>query len=131
TYWSTRGTPRNVSVPNASDRRGDEMSDQPDNPMVTANWVDGNELAGPMQELFNVDITVARGRCAACGREGMMAQAKVYGRSMGMVARCPGCDSVLLRLVRGPDRAWLDMRGLTSLEFELPMEPVPGMVGRT
>jgi len=59
----------------------------------------------------------------------MLAKAKVYDRAMGMVARCPGCDSVLMRVVRGPDRAWLDMRGLVSLEFALPMEPVPGMVG--
>jgi hypothetical protein len=27
---------------------------------------------------------------------------------------------VLLRLVRGPGRAWLDLRGVTYLEFALP-----------
>jgi hypothetical protein len=37
-----------------------------------------------------------------------------------MVARCPSCDSVVLRLVRAPDRAWLDLRGVVALE--VPME---------
>jgi hypothetical protein len=27
---------------------------------------------------------------------------------------------VLLRLVRGPDRAWLDLRGVTSLQLAMP-----------
>jgi uncharacterized protein DUF6510 len=33
------------------------------------------------------------------------------------VARCPACAEVVLRLVRGPDRAWLDLRGVTCLEL--------------
>ena len=87
---------------------------------MTDTYVDGNELAGPLRELFAVDVTVARGRCVGCGMEGMVAQAHVYDRAPGLVARCRGCDAVLLRLVRGPDRAWLDLRGVTYLEFPLP-----------
>ena len=83
-------------------------------------FVDGNEMAGGLQELFALDVTVARGRCAGCGQESMVAQARVYDRAPGLVARCPSCEAVLLRLVRGPDRAWLDMRGLTVLEFPMP-----------
>ncbi len=86
----------------------------------TADWVDGNELAGAVGELFATDVTVARGQCVACGREGMVAEAHVYYRAPGLVARCPSCEAVLLRLVRGPGRAWLDMRGVTCLEFALP-----------
>jgi ribosomal protein S27E len=87
--------------------------------MTTSTWVDGNELAGTLRELFAVDITVARGRCAGCGREGPIAEAVVFDRAPGLVAHCPGCESVLLRVVRGPDRAWLDLRGVTCLEFLL------------
>ncbi len=90
---------------------------------MTDVWVDGNELAGPLRELFAIDVTVARGRCVGCGREGMVAEAVVFDRAPGLVARCPGCDSVLLRVVRGPDRAWLDLRGVTCLEFALPDAP--------
>ena len=85
-------------------------------------WVDGNDLAGAVREVFAADLTVARGRCASCGREAMVGEARVYNRAPGLVARCAGCDEVLMRLVRGPDRAWLDMRGLSYLEFALPTE---------
>jgi hypothetical protein len=39
-----------------------------------------------------------------------------------MVARCPNCEQVLLRMVRGPGRAWLDLRGLTYLQVAVPDE---------
>lgn len=83
-------------------------------------YVDGNRLAGTLQELFAVDVTMAHGQCGTCGRMGMMAEAKVYDHAAGMVARCASCDAVLMRVVRSPERAWLDMRGLTCLEFSLP-----------
>jgi Family of unknown function (DUF6510) len=50
----------------------------------------------------------------------MIAEAHVFNRAPGLVVRCPQCDSMLFRLVRGPGRAWLDMRGLTYLEVSLP-----------
>jgi hypothetical protein len=84
------------------------------------DFVDGNELAGAVSELFTADVTVARGQCVDCGRVAMVAEAHVYSSAPGLVARCPGCDAVLLRLVRGPGRAWLDLRGMTYLEFALP-----------
>jgi hypothetical protein len=48
--------------------------------------------------------------------------ARVFDHAPGVVARCPTCDQVLLRLVRGPDRAWLDLRGLTYLQLPAPEE---------
>ena len=84
------------------------------------DFVDGNELGGPMREVFAVDMTLARGRCVSCGRTGVVAEARVYDRAPGLVARCPGCEEVLLRVVRGPDRAWLDLRGMSYLEIPLP-----------
>lgn len=90
----------------------------------TDEWVDGNELAGALREIFAVDLTVARGRCAGCGDVREVAELRVYDRAPGLVARCPGCTAVLLRLVRSPDRAWLDLSGMTCLEIALP-EPAP------
>jgi len=86
----------------------------------TMEWVDGNDLAGAVQELFTTDLTVARGRCAGCGHVSMVAQAHVYNRAPGLVARCPSCDAVLMRLVRAPGRAYLDLSGLSCLEIALP-----------
>lgn len=88
---------------------------------MSDDYLDGNALAGSLREIFAVDLTSAVGRCAACGYRGAVATLRVYPRAPGLVGRCPGCDEVVLRLVRGPDRAWLDLRGTVSLE--IPLEP--------
>jgi Family of unknown function (DUF6510) len=80
-------------------------------------WTDGNALAGPVGDLFRVDVTAAVAGCRNCGWTGPMAEVRVFDHAPGLVARCPVCDQVLLRLVRGPGRAWLDLRGLTDLLF--------------
>jgi hypothetical protein len=82
-------------------------------------YEDGNALAGPMREIFAVDVTAATRRCVGCGRAGPIATLRVYRHAPGLVARCPDCDGVVLRLVRGPRTAWLDMRGTVSLEIPL------------
>lgn len=86
---------------------------------MSAEVLDGNALAGPLREIFAVDVTVATGRCAGCGRVGAVATLRVYARAPGLVARCPSCDAVVLRVVRGRDRAWLDLSGAASLEIPL------------
>jgi hypothetical protein len=86
---------------------------------MTQAWVDGNALAGELREIFTMDITGVRGRCAGCGRIGPVAEARVYERAAGLVARCAGCDGVLLRLVRAPDRVFLDLHGISCLELAL------------
>jgi Family of unknown function (DUF6510) len=48
-----------------------------------------------------------------------MAEARVFDHAPGLVARCPACDQVLVRLVRGLGRAWLDTRGLTYLQLSM------------
>lgn len=81
---------------------------------------DGNALAGPLAELFVADLTIATSQCIHCGRTGPVATLRVYQRSPGLVARCPGCGEVILRLVRGPHTAWLDLRGTVTLRIPLP-----------
>ena len=80
-------------------------------------WTDGNALAGPLQDLIGPDVTAAVGRCGNCGRTGPMPEVRVFDHAPGVVARCPTCEQVLLRLVRGGGRAWLDLRGLTYLQL--------------
>jgi ribosomal protein S27E len=84
------------------------------------DYMDGNMLAGALREVFTVDVTAAQARCAGCGRTAMLAETRVYDHAAGLVARCPGCDSVLLRLIRAPDRAYLDLHGMSFLEVPLP-----------
>jgi hypothetical protein len=82
--------------------------------------LDGNVLAGALSELFTIDITSATGQCVSCGTSGAIGQARVYAGAPGLAARCPACGQVVLRLVRSPGRAWLDLRGITCLEVALP-----------
>lgn len=87
---------------------------------MTQPYQDGNALAGPLGEIFAVDVTTALQRCAHCGNTGPVAVLRVYTRAPGLVARCPSCDAVVLRVVRGPTDAWLDLTGTHTLRIELP-----------
>jgi Family of unknown function (DUF6510) len=87
---------------------------------MSTDYLDGNALAGPLGELFAVDVTTAIGTCAGCGAAGPVASLHVYGPEPGLVARCPSCEEVVMRLVRTPGAAWLDLRGAISLRIPMP-----------
>jgi ribosomal protein S27E len=87
---------------------------------MSDDYMDGNMLGGELGELFAMDVTTAAITCVSCGASWMVAQTRVYSHAPGMVARCPACDAVLLRLVRGPGRAWLDLGGVTCLQLAVP-----------
>jgi Family of unknown function (DUF6510) len=77
--------------------------------------LDGNAIAGLLEQLFGRDVTMASGRCTGCGAVREVGAVHVY-RAAGIVARCPDCDTVLLRIVEARDRMWVDLRGLSSLQ---------------
>ena len=87
--------------------------------MSDETYLDGNAAAGVLSEVFAVDVTTAVGRCASCGRVGVLADTRVYVDAPGVVLRCVGCESVLLRIVSGPDRRWVDLRGFAVLEIAI------------
>jgi hypothetical protein len=82
--------------------------------------LDGNAVAGQLGELFALEITAATSRCARCGATAPVAALAAYTDGPGAVLRCPACEGVVLRLVRGPRRLWLDLRGAGHLEFQVP-----------
>lgn len=77
--------------------------------------LDGNAAAGVLREVFAVEITTAIGTCDGCGATDAVGAVHLY-ESAGMVLRCPHCDAVLMRIVDGGTRLWIDLRGLRSLE---------------
>jgi hypothetical protein len=81
--------------------------------------LDGNAMAGDLLEIFAIDVTAALFTCAGCGHSGVIATLRVWQRAPGSVARCPQCDDVVLRIVRTPDRVFLDLRGAVRLELPL------------
>jgi hypothetical protein len=82
------------------------------------DYLDGNAAGGELSEIFAADVTAAVGQCAHCGATKRFAEAHVYMRAPGIVARCPTCQYVLLRLVKVDQRVFLDVRGMTHLMFD-------------
>jgi hypothetical protein len=85
---------------------------------ATMNYLDGNAAAGELSRIFAVDITSAEGQCANCGARRRFAEAHLFVQCPGLVARCPLCGHVLLRLVNARRRVFLDLSGIKHLAFE-------------
>ncbi len=82
--------------------------------------LDGNAIGGLLQELFALEMTTAVGTCAHCGHVEAVGGVHVYLQAPGVVVRCPGCEQVLMRIVRGRARVYLDLTGLRCLELAEP-----------
>jgi hypothetical protein len=83
------------------------------------NRVDGNALAGPLTEVFAVDVTTAGVTCVACRRQQTLAALEVYASGPGFTARCVGCHDVMLRVARTRNDLYLDLRGTVSLRLTI------------
>jgi len=81
--------------------------------------IDGNALAGPLSEVFSIDITDAVGRCVSCGDEAELARAMVYLSGTDLVVRCSNCDDVLLTVVHSPGDLRLTLSGLAALRVAI------------
>ena len=86
--------------------------------MTTAEMkLDGNAIGGLLREIFVVEMTNARGTCASCGTVNEVGRLQVYVHAPGVVVRCPACEQVVMRIVRGRGRYWIDMTGVRTMEF--------------
>jgi len=79
--------------------------------------LDGNAIGGVLREIFALEVTAAVSTCASCGAVNEVGRVHVYVRAPGAVVRCPDCEAVLMRVVHGKGRYWLDLTGVRSLEF--------------
>jgi hypothetical protein len=79
--------------------------------------VDGNAAAGLLGEVFPFEMTMVRTLCATCGAMEPVGAELVYADAPGLVMRCMHCESVLIKLVHGGGRYWLDMRGVACLQI--------------
>jgi Family of unknown function (DUF6510) len=85
---------------------------------VNVEELDGNGAAGRLSEVFALELTGARGRCASCGNVAALGEARAFMDAPGLVIRCRACASVLLVLVHGDGRYWLGVQGMTWLELK-------------
>jgi Zn finger protein HypA/HybF involved in hydrogenase expression len=83
---------------------------------MDALMLDGNAVAGLLQEVFAVEMTTAIATCAACGAADAVGATHVY-RGAGFVLCCPYCDNPLVKIVRSDERMWLDLSGIRTLEL--------------
>jgi hypothetical protein len=82
---------------------------------MDALMLDGNAVAGLLQEVFAVEMTTANGTCNACGATNQVGALHVF-RGAGVVMRCPECDEVLVTIVRNDARIWISFAGVRMLQ---------------
>ena len=84
---------------------------------MDALMVDGNAIAGLLQEIFGTDMTTAVGTCAKCGSSEQVGAIHVF-RGAGTVLRCAHCDNALVKIVKSETSIWIALGGMRSLEIE-------------
>ena len=83
---------------------------------MDALMLDGNAIAGLLQEVFAVEMTTALGTCGNCGSTEPVGAIHVY-RGAGIVMRCPHCDNALVKIVTDGARLWISCPGIRALEL--------------
>ena len=80
--------------------------------------LDGNAAGGLLGEVFPFEMTTAEVVCAGCGARAPVGAVMVYPHGMGMILRCAGCDTALIRIthIRGCYR--LDPSGMSCLRID-------------
>ena len=84
--------------------------------MSEERTLDGNAAGGLLSEIFPFEMTVVQTLCGACGAMDHVGQLTLYTDAPGTVICCVRCGAVLIRVVRGGDRYWLDMSGVRCLQ---------------
>ena len=85
--------------------------------MSRALMVDGNAIAGMLQEIFGLEMTASPTQCAHCGNVGQIGMLLAFIHTPGAVLRCPACENIVLRIVQTPYAVYLDARGAAYLRL--------------
>jgi hypothetical protein len=78
--------------------------------------LDGNAIAGLLQDLFGTEMTTATSVCAGCGATRPAAELVVYLRAPGTVVRCRSCERVLMVFAAVRGVTCVDLSGLDRLD---------------
>jgi hypothetical protein len=77
--------------------------------------LDGNALAGELEEVFDADVTTARRVCQSCGSSRSIGSHRAY-RGAGIVLRCPVCRDLAVVIAPMDDRSRVWLAGEWTLE---------------
>lgn len=78
--------------------------------------LDGNAVAGLLNEVLSAEMTTAVQTCAGCGTSEPIGAVHVY-RGAGVVLRCPHCENVLMTIVKSDTSAWISAAGVRRLQI--------------
>jgi hypothetical protein len=91
--------------------------DNDEGDMNTALMVDGNAVAGQLEQIFGREMTMTVARCAGCARDVAMGALMAFTRGPGIVLRCPTCQNAIARIVETPTAIYLEARGAAYLRM--------------
>lgn len=80
-----------------------------------ALWLDGNAVAGLLEEMFAAEMTGASRRCQSCDAVNAVGAHRLY-QGAGLVLRCPVCGDIAMSIVRLPGRHVVRLAGAWALE---------------
>lgn len=84
--------------------------------------LDGNAVAGLLEEVFGVEMTATPAQCAHCGHVGECGTLLAFVGGPGTVLRCSVCREVVVRIVRTETATYVDARGATYIRIPFPPE---------
>ena len=82
---------------------------------MDALMLDGNAVAGLLQEVFAAEMTTALGTCDNCGATEPVGAVHVF-RGAGVVMRCPHCDNALVTIIKDDTRVYIGFPGVRTLQ---------------
>ena len=94
------------------------MMHDDDADMNTALMVDGNAVAGELQQIFGRDMTMAVARCSSCAADSALGALMAFVRGPGVVLRCPACEAAIVRIVETASARYIDARGALFMRLE-------------
>jgi hypothetical protein len=77
--------------------------------------LDGNAIAGLLNEAFGEEMTEAMATCATCGTVAAVAETVVYPRLPGAVVRCRTCGGLLMVITQVRGMNCVDLQGIAAL----------------
>ena len=84
---------------------------------MNEDWLDGNGMAGLLEEATSAEMTSAMRHCQGCGNEYAIGSHRAY-RGAGVVLRCPGCTALAATIVERDDALLISWRGVLRVPRE-------------
>ena len=79
------------------------------------HYLDGNAIAGVLQEILVAEATTAERICQSCRARHPTGAHRAYSGA-GIILRCPSCGDLAVRIAELPGRRLVEFRGTWIFE---------------